>query len=321
VRHAFNQQHQIVNQLVSVIIPTYNRGDLIGRAIASVIAQTYQNLEIIVVDDASTEDIAQAIAHIDDPRLRSIRHETNLGGSAARNTGIKAAQGEFVAFLDSDDTWLPHKLQRQLEAISLVSRSDNLVCYSQFKSSPKVFYAPSVFPSRGKQPQETVADYLWAAQGEMLTSSLLMHRSLAQRTLFQPGLIKHQDLDFVIRLEQQGAVFVFVPQVLTIWHNEVRGDRISRNRDYQLSLNWINIYRDQISERALQGFMLKEIVPKMLLNPENKSQAVKMLIKGRQAKLIPLNRFLFLIIQQAIPRQYQQSLKALLQKAKLIKKP
>jgi glycosyltransferase involved in cell wall biosynthesis len=313
-----------VNYLVSVIIPTYNRGDLVSRAIASVIAQTYQNLEIIVVDDASKDDIAQAIAHIDDPRLRSIRHETNLGGSAARNTGIKAALGEFVAFLDSDDTWLPHKLQCQLEEISRVSRSDNsdsLVCYSQFQSSPQVFYAPSVFPPRGKQPQETVADYLWTSQGEMLTSSLLMHRSLAQRTLFQPGLIKHQDLDFVIRLEQQGAAFIFIPQVLTIWHNESRGDRISRNRDYQLSLNWINTYRDQISERALQGFMLKEIVPKMLLNHKDKPQAVKMLIKGWQAKLIPLNRFLFLIVQQAMPRHYQQSLKALLQKAKLIKKP
>jgi glycosyltransferase involved in cell wall biosynthesis len=309
-----------VNQLVSVIIPTYNRADLIGRAIASVIAQIHQNLEIIVVDDASTEDIDQAIAHIDDPRLQYIRHPTNLGGSAARNTGIKAAQGEFVAFLDSDDTWLPDKLQLQLAEISKVNISDNLVCYSQFQSSPKVFYAPSVFPTRGKQPQETVADYLWASQGEMLTSSLLMHRSLAQRTLFQPGLIKHQDLDFVIRLEQQGAVFVFVPQVLTIWHNEVRGDRISRNRDYQLSLNWINTYREQISERALQGFILKEIVPKMLLNHEDKPQAIAMLIKGMKAGLIPLNRFLFLIIQQAIPRQYQQSLKALLQQVKLLKK-
>jgi glycosyltransferase involved in cell wall biosynthesis len=309
-----------VNHLVSVIIPTYNRGDLIGRAIASVIAQTYQNLEIIVIDDASTEDIAQAIAHIDDSRLQYIRHQTNLGGSVARNTGIQAARGEFVAFLDSDDTWLPHKLQSQLKTISTVTRSDNLVCYSQFQSSPKVFYAPSVFPPRGKQPQETVADYLWASQGEMLTSSLLMHRSLAQRTLFQPELIKHQDLDFVIRLEQQGAVFVFMPQVLTIWHNESRGDRISRNRDYQISLNWINTYRDQISERAMQGFMLKEIVPKMLLNQEDKPQGIKMLIEGRKAGLIPLNRFLFLIIQQAIPRQYQQSLKALLQKAKLLKK-
>lgn len=309
-----------MNQLVSVIIPTYNRADLIGRAIASVIAQIHQNLEIIVVDDASTENIDQAIAHIDDPRLQYIRHPTNLGGSAARNTGIKAAQGEFVAFLDSDDTWLPDKLQLQLAEISKVNISDNLVCYSQFQSSPKVFYAPSVFPTRGKQPQETVADYLWASQGEMLTSSLLMHRSLAQRTLFQPGLIKHQDLDFVIRLEQQGAVFVFVPQVLTIWHNEVRGDRISRNRDYQLSLNWINTYREQISERALQGFILKEIVPKMLLNHEDKPQAIAMLIKGMKAGLIPLNRFLFLIIQQAIPRQYQQSLKALLQQVKLLKK-
>ncbi|NJL52681.1 MAG: glycosyltransferase family 2 protein, partial [Hydrococcus sp. SU_1_0] len=198
----------MVHQLVSVIIPTYNRADLILRAIASVVAQSYANLEIIVVDDASSEDIPEAIAQIDDPRLKYIRHDTNLGGSVARNTGIKHAQGQFVAFLDSDDVWLPDKLQSQLAGITNLKEVDNLVCYSKFQSSPKVFYAQSVFPKRGKQPQETITDYLWAGSGEMLTSTLLISRSLALKTLFEPGLIKHQDLDFVIRLEQQGANFI-----------------------------------------------------------------------------------------------------------------
>lgn len=309
-----------MHQLVSVIIPTYNRVDLILRAIASVVAQSYQNLEIIIVDDASVEDLEQAIAKIDDPRLKFFRHATNLGGSAARNTGINQAQGQYVAFLDSDDVWLPDKLQRQLEGIASLEQEDNLVCYGKFQSSPQVFYAQSVFPKRGKLPQETVTDYLWAGLGEMLTSTLLISRNLALKTQFTPGLIKHQDLDFVIRLEQQGAKFIFIPHILAIWHNESRSDRISQNRDYQLSLNWLNTYRDQISARAYQGFMLKEIVPKMLLNDQEKPAARKMLITGLQEKLIPFHRFLFLLLRQALPRQYQLYLKALFQQARLIKK-
>jgi glycosyltransferase involved in cell wall biosynthesis len=103
--------------LVSVIIPAYNRAHLIGRAIASVLAQSYRNFEIIVVDDASTDDLTATLAKAHSARLRCITHSRNRGAAAARNTGIAAASGEFVAFLDSDDVWFPDKLAQQIAAM------------------------------------------------------------------------------------------------------------------------------------------------------------------------------------------------------------
>ena len=100
--------------VVSVIIPTYNRAHLIGRAIRSVLDQTYQDWELIVVDDASTDDIPGIVKGFTDGRVKYIRHDENKGAAAARNTGIQAARGAYIAFLDSDDEWLPEKLERQV---------------------------------------------------------------------------------------------------------------------------------------------------------------------------------------------------------------
>jgi glycosyltransferase involved in cell wall biosynthesis len=102
---------------VSVVIPVYNRAHLVGRAISSVLAQSHQRFEIIVVDDASSDRLGAALAEIADPRLRCIAHPVNRGAAAARNTGVAAAEGEFVAFLDSDDSWHPDKLAFQLAAM------------------------------------------------------------------------------------------------------------------------------------------------------------------------------------------------------------
>ena len=297
--------------LVSVIIPTYNRADLISRAIASVREQSYQNLEIIVVDDASKDETSRVVRQIDDCRIKYIRHQTNLGGSESRNTGIKMAKGEYIAFLDSDDVWLSDKLKHQLAAISQQDCPDNLVCYSQFQKSSQVFYQRSILPRKGKQKNETIPDYFWLSGGEMLTSTLLISRTLATATLFEPGLVKHQDLDFVIRLEQQGAKFIFVPQVLAIWHNEARSDRISKKANYQLSLNWIEQYREQISDRALQGFLLKEIVPKMIREPESKAKAANLIFKAWREGVISPFYGLYLLIKLATPRNYQQQIKKL----------
>ena len=306
--------------LVSVIIPTYNRAELIRRAIDSVLAQSYKNWEIIVVDDNSQDNTAKVIQEIVDQGqlIQYHRHSTNLGGSAARNTGIKQAQGEYVAFLDSDDVWLRLKLELQLNAIPKQSDRLPVVSYTKFQKSSRVFYQPSVLPRRGKKDDETVADYFWLGGGEILTSTILVSRTLALEHLFQVGLPKHQDLDFVLRLGYTTAKFVFIPEVLTIWHNEARSDRISRLNNYQLSQNWIESYQDKISAKAYKGFLLKEVVPSMLLG-EDKTVAIHSLIEGLWQGIIPLHYFLFLITKQAIPRDLQQHFKRLLQQAKILK--
>jgi glycosyltransferase involved in cell wall biosynthesis len=103
---------------VSVVIPTYNRQTALFRAIKSVEAQTRGDWELIVVDDASTDGTEEAARSLKDRRIVYLRHPRNWGGGAARNTGIQQAQGRYVAFLDSDDEWLPEKLARDVEALA-----------------------------------------------------------------------------------------------------------------------------------------------------------------------------------------------------------
>jgi glycosyltransferase involved in cell wall biosynthesis len=111
---------------VSVVIPLYNRAHTIERALSSVERQSFGDLEIIVVDDASQDGGAEKIAGRD-PRIRILRHEANRGAAAARNTGIGAARGEYVAFLDSDDEWLPRKLATQIDLLGRCRRGADAV--------------------------------------------------------------------------------------------------------------------------------------------------------------------------------------------------
>ena len=99
---------------VSVILPTYSRVDSLGRAIDSVLAQTFEDFEIVVVDDGPSDAIAAFVSAHTDPRVRLVRHERNQGVSAARNTGIAASRGDYIGFIDDDDLWLPTKLERQV---------------------------------------------------------------------------------------------------------------------------------------------------------------------------------------------------------------
>ncbi len=120
--------------LVSVVLPTRNRAALLPRAIHSVLGQTHRELELIVVDDASSDGTAELIASIPDARLRYLRLDRNLGVSGARNAGIAQARGNWLAFQDSDDEWRVEKLQRQLAAAT--ADTQMVLCGSWYPECP-----------------------------------------------------------------------------------------------------------------------------------------------------------------------------------------
>jgi len=112
---------------VTVVVPVHNRAATVGRAVRSILSQTFQNFEIVVVDDGSNDGSAVAAQAIGDPRILVVRHERNRGASAARNTGIRSGSAPFVAFLDSDDEAFPTRLEKQLSVFEHASDRVGLV--------------------------------------------------------------------------------------------------------------------------------------------------------------------------------------------------
>lgn len=241
---------------VSVVIPAYNRAALIGRALDSVLRQTCGDLEVIVVDDASTDNTGEVVGAIADARIHYIRCDRNAGASAARNTGIAAARGRFVAFLDSDDVWMPDKLEAQLAAVQASERPESVVCYTQVIVDTGTTKA--VMPVSAKRADEPVADYVLGDRGLIHTSSLMLPRALAQGTLFPIDQPKHEDWDLFLRLERQGVNWQFIERPLAIWHNEPREGRLT-NLTHDVSLTWLETHRSALSRRAISGFMVKEV--------------------------------------------------------------
>ena len=103
-----------MNELVSVIMPSYNTAEYIKQSIQSVIDQTYTNWELIIVDDCSTDNTDEMVKSIDEVRIIYLKNEKNSGAAVSRNRALKEAKGKWIAFLDSDDLWLPEKLEKQL---------------------------------------------------------------------------------------------------------------------------------------------------------------------------------------------------------------
>lgn len=114
--------------MVSVVLPTYNRADRIGRTIQSILNQTYKYLEVIVVSDGSTDKTKEVVLGIKDPRILFIEQENSGGAACPRNTGIRAAKGEYIAFCDDDDVWMPEKLEKQIRALE--ENPDCELCYT-----------------------------------------------------------------------------------------------------------------------------------------------------------------------------------------------
>ena len=199
------------NLPVSIVIPTCNRADLIGRSIKSVLSQTFQDFEIIVVDDASDDNTEDVVKSFDENRIRYLRHEKRKGASAARNTGIRVSTGRFIAFLDSDDEWFPYKLEKQVNKISACSDKVGVIYGGHAAVSEKT---GEVFDSRIPAARGNVRKHAlrYALLGAGSVS--LIRKSCFERVgLFDESLQSLEDWDLYIRLSKYYE-FDFVPEIL-----------------------------------------------------------------------------------------------------------
>ncbi len=201
--------------LVSVIIPAYNAEQFVAYAVQSVLAQTHRHLEVIVVDDGSTDGTAAVVQGIDDSRLTLLRGP-NQGVGHARNRGLASASGSLIAFLDADDGWLSVKLERQL-AIEL-KQADVVGCLMRYENVDGDLLGVAG-ESIGRHDHERIAQ----ARFVPFPISAAIFRVHLLRSLggfdasldVIPGLV--QDLDLFARLAARGARFEQVPEVLGVY--------------------------------------------------------------------------------------------------------
>lgn len=219
---------------VSIITPLYNCSEYLEQAIQSVVSQTYQDWEMIMVDDFSTDksiEIAQRYA-AEDSRIKVLQLEKNSGAAVARNTAIEAAAGRFIAFLDSDDKWLPHKLETQIQFMQ-----DNDVAFS-YAAYEKINEQGNAVGKVGVPERITYYDLLKVCSIGCLTA---VYDTQKLGKIYMPLIRKRQDLGLWLRILKQIPYAYGVQEVLGQY--QLRSDSISANKLSAAQFTW-KLYRE-----------------------------------------------------------------------------
>lgn len=186
---------------VSIIIPTYNRAQFLYDAITSVLNQTYQDFEILVIDDCSQDNTQEIVNSFHDTRIKYIRHEKNKGEAGSRNTGIRSSSAEYIAFLDDDDEWLPEKLKLQ---VNLLENSQSKVgcIYTGYWVVDKT--KEKILDKRIPQKRGYIHYDLFIQNHIRIPSTVILKRECFEKvSLFDETLTFRTDYDMWIRLSKE----------------------------------------------------------------------------------------------------------------------
>jgi glycosyltransferase involved in cell wall biosynthesis len=234
--------------LFSVVIPTFNRANLVRRAIASVLAQTIDDFEIIVVDDGSTDDTGEVVQGFGDPRIRLLSLTRNQGAAAARNAGIAAARGELISLLDSDDEYLPLFLERTRATMAQADPRIGFCWAGTQKASAsdvdglhlevvrRRIWSPR-FPSRHDAWRYCLSHNApWGTNNGVTCRAFVFAKS----GLFDEAMLACEDVDMLIRLMRHFD-FAVIPEYLVLVHEDAP-QRVDANRLNQANA-WARMYR------------------------------------------------------------------------------
>lgn len=228
----------LTTPIVSVVIPSFCAADTLVAAISSALNQTSSSLEIIVCDDASTDATESIISSIQSPKVHFVKNTQNMGPGRSRDKAISAATGKWIAFLDADDIWLPHRLERLLEAAgeseSLIVFDDLMICHDAGgRLLPwRAVHGPKAFNAAGKSFSDiTLETYIQAPR--LLMQPLIPLSLVRDNRLLHSGRRFGEDAEFFIKAGLAGAGFRYVPEPMYQYRIQP-GSLTARSRDPSL---------------------------------------------------------------------------------------
>jgi glycosyltransferase involved in cell wall biosynthesis len=250
---------------VSVVIPTRGRALLAERAVRSALAQSFQDFEIVVVIDGADPETSETMRQCLDERLHVVHLGENVGGSEARNIGVRFARGKWIALLDDDDEWFPNKLERQRElGCSMMSR----YAFVASRFIERTEDAERVLPRRTPAANEIFSEYLFArrgwqsGEGFLQTSTWFVSRALLIKVPFTRDLKRCQDLDWLLHATALPEVEIQVaPEILAVFHHDESRTRVSRSADWRFLYAWAIANKRYFTPRAFSFFIATFCVP------------------------------------------------------------
>tara|TARA_R110001583_G_scaffold107231_2_gene255796 strand:- start:1068 stop:1925 length:858 start_codon:yes stop_codon:yes gene_type:complete len=253
--------------LISVVIPTYERPDYLTRACLTASQQTYKNIEIIVVDDNSASSYENVLSSLSKLNIQYIKRNENGGGSAARNTGIEAAVGDFIAFLDDDDTWEVEKLEKQMALITQDVKAAH--CGYKLKSNSKIrLESKSLITLEDLKENNKLAS----------TTGLLCEANILRQLMFDDSLHRSQDWDLYLRIAELTS-FAYVQEPLYLYDD---GDHARMSNkfsqltlgEYRLKLDMLKKHKNTLYKSSYNKHVAELILPS-LKNRKDKLTIVK----------------------------------------------
>lgn len=244
----------VTQELVSIIMPCYNAEQYIKDSINSVLNQTYPHFELIIIDDLSTDNSINIINSFNDNRIKVIQLTQNGGAGVARNTGIEAAQGRFIAFLDSDDLWRPNKLEVQL---SHMIEGNYPLSYTQYQKFTQDGKGKLVIPPNTVTYNELLYCNIIGCLTAVYDTKILGKQ-------FMPLIRKRQDMGLWLKILAQGHTAYCCPQVLADYRTD---SGMTQNKIDAAKYQW-KFYRQELSFNIIKstkyfiGYAIKGIIRK-----------------------------------------------------------
>jgi len=244
---------------ISVIIPTYNRAHIIAKSIKSVLNQTITPLEIIIVDDHSTDNTRDIIKSFNHPSIKYVMNTFSKGANGARNTGIMLAKGKYIAFQDSDDLWRPTKLEKQLQLMESNENIDMCFCSLEMTNNKR-----GIVPKRKVNSNEVQKELI--KSNFISTQTIFIKKEVAEENLFDENLKRFQDWDFCIRISKNYKIEHINETLVNV---EVQNDSISNNEKLLTSLDQLF---NKYPEIRSSCYINKALTQKILLRTNIKKK-------------------------------------------------